>query len=240
MASDSILQLITNSSRPFRSFVAEIKDPETGEKRDIELFTRRLSTAETDAITSAYTTEFQKIQDQYSEDQSDLSVIKRNFEKQPIEKLAKFVTESDRGEYLAEASSELDDLPYNNPKVIELADQKQQEAQTLLEGAPKEEILQQAIERRAFVLASIRAMTVQNQHLLYYSVYVDDNGAKTRLFPDVDTIAQELDAETIGYFLGLASETLAREGRTMSNPLASAPRKRSRKRTRSQNTSVEA
>lgn len=223
--SDSVLELIKNSSRPWKDFTMEF----LGQTK--KFYTRKLSLAEIDQLRSIYNKEFTKIRDSMDDD-ADIDVLRRNFSKQPVERIAKFIVDSDRLEYLAEASSVLDDLPYDDPKVKARADELAEEDKRLKEGAPKSELIDEAIERRAYVNATIRANEVQNQHLLLYAIY-DEN--KQPLFPTIEDI-QELDNFTINAFMDKAQKAL---GAATDSPLRPAEEKPPRKRTRSQKRSAE-
>ncbi len=230
--SNSVLTLITNASRPFKSFEAEFE----GEK--VKLYTRRLSAAETSILQKVYADEVAKVKETLQEDGGDLVALRHNFGKQTKEKLAKFVVAADRNDYLLEASSELDDANISDPRVIELCESKMEEAQRLLEGAEFDEVLDQAIDRRAFVLSASRASQIQNRYLLYYSAYCDEldedgkpTGNKVRLFPSEEYVETELDTGTIDKLLIGAFEAL---GPSDDSPLNSAAKKPSKRRTSSQ------
>ena len=223
--SDSVIELIRNSGRPWKEVPVEFQ----GNKK--MFYTRKLSVAEIEQLRSVYNREFTKIRDSMDED-SDISVLRRNFAKQPLERIAKFIVDADRLEYLQEASSELDDLPLNDKRVKERADTLAEENVRLLSGANKSELLDQAIERRAYITATLRANELQQQYLLMYVLYDE---AKKPLFNDVEEI-QTLDNETINYLINEAQKAL---GETKDSPLPPAPTKPSRKRTSSRNSSVE-
>lgn len=236
--SNSVLTLITNASRPFKSFETEFE----GEK--VTLYTRRLSAAETSILQKVYADEVARVKETLQEDGGDLVTLRHNFGKQTKEKLAKFIVAADRTDYMLEASSELDDADVSDPRVTELCEAKMEEAERLLQGAEFDEVLDMAIDRRAFVLSASRASQIQNRYLLYYSVYCDElnedgspTGNKIRLFPSEEYVETELDTGTIDQLLMGAFTAL---GPSDDSPLNSAAKKPSRKRTSSQKPLVEA
>jgi hypothetical protein len=226
---DNVLRLIVNAARPFKEF-----EVEAGDERQ-KFYTRRPSAAETSHMQRIYAEEVAKAKDELETLGGDMDALRHNFGKQPQEKLAKFVVEADRIDYLNEAASELDDAKLDDPKVVELAETRMEEARKLLEKANFEEVLDAAIDRRAFVLTASRASQIQSRYLLHYMLYKEVDGEKVKAFP-IEFIEQELDNDTINFFLTAALDAL---GDKEDNPLKLVPPKSSRRRTQSRSTSAE-
>lgn len=223
-----LLSIINSAARPFKSFTVQI-----GEKT-LELKTRALSATESDELGEIFNQEFERVTSEMEQGNVDITILRRNLSRQSKEALAKLITRANRVEYYSEASTELDDKPFSDPAVKQLADEKQEEAYKLLLGADEEEVLDKAIEHRAFVAATLKATDKQNQHFLYLTVYNQD---ETPGFEKPEDIAQ-LDRDTIALFINAVNRTL--RGGPTPNPLSHQAKKPAGKRSQSRKVSVEA
>lgn len=204
----SVISLLKRASRPFKQFEVDIN----GQK--FTFYTRSLSALEADKLSKVFGEEFEKAAIEMESGSVDTAMIKRNLARQSKEKLCRLIVNADRADFLAEASSELDDKAFNDPKVEKLADEKAEEAYEKLLTADEESTLEQALERRAFIVASLKATHTQNLNFLFYSLYSDPD---VRAFGSPEEIGQELDPTTIGTLIG--SIYAAQRGITKIDPL---------------------
>lgn len=225
--SSSLIQIINNAARPFKPFEVKIGE------QDFTFKTRVMSATESDELNRAFGEKFDEVSQQMEAGNIDLAMIRRGLAKQSVEGLAKLVVKADRMDYLSEASLELDDKPFSDPQVIALADEKQETALKLLLGATEEEVLEQALERRAFVVAMLRATDYQNLYFLYLSLYKAD---ETPAFDNAEEVGQ-LDRPTISLLINKIHEVI--RGRNNVDPLKPRAKKQSKKPTPSVKTSEE-
>lgn len=218
--SDSVLELIAKASRPYKEFTVEINEEE------FPLKVRRISSSQSAIITDAYNEELAKIQAEMENDSVDFNLIRHSLEKESKERLINFIIQSRNSEFLAQASTELDDLKINDDKVVDRAKQLADQEKSLLEGAPEEEIVEQAIRYRVDTYSESKAVAKRNRYLLYYSVS-DSEG--NPLAESADKISEVWDDETINKILFQALAVLG----GIPDPLQSPPRKSTKRRSSS-------
>lgn len=215
-----LVTIINNAARPFKKFEVEIGE------QTFEFKTRALSATQSDELSKVFGEKFDQVSTEMEAGNLDVAIIKRGLAKQSKEALARLIVKADRIDYLSEASSELDDKPFSDPLVQEKADEKQAQALSLLLGATEEEVLEQALERRAFVVATLKATDAQNLYFLYLTLYKPD---ETLAFDDPNDVGQ-LDRATIGLLIDTIHSVL--RGRS-ANPLKPRAKKPSVKRSSS-------
>lgn len=221
----SILKQLVNATRPFKPFSIEAGD----EKFD--LLSRRLSAAETAVINQVYNDEYNSALEILEKaDSSDLSNMRRTFERQKKDRLIEYIQQAERSEYLSTASSELDDLPFDSPIVINRANEIQEDVKSLYKGAPDEEIVDKALEKRAYVYAAVKASEKRNVQILYFSIYKETDEGNELAFESPEEILQSLDSNTIGELLTALATTI---GEQKTDPLKLVSPKPSKKRTTS-------
>lgn len=220
--SDSILQLMQEASRPFKDFTFEING------KSFDLKTRNLSAIESDFLTQAFNEEFDRVASELEAGSVDTTMLRRSLQRQSKEKLCRLIISADRTEFLQEASTELDDKPFSDKAVQELAKKKQEEGLEVLLSKSEDLVLDAAMERRAFVIASIKATDYQNLTFLRYAVYHEEKGEVKRLFATTEDVAC-LDRKTIGDLISKVYDTL--RGVSAPDPLKSPRKKASAKRT---------
>jgi hypothetical protein len=228
MSEGSTLQLLKDAGRPYKPFTF------TYDGVEFNFFSRRISQSQALSLGRIYTQEFEKQYAEMEENGGDLFLVKRSFERQDIKKLAEFCVEADRNDFLQEASAELDDLPLDHKKVIARAEEMMKEATALLEQRGKEFVLSEAIERRAFITASIRATALQTKYVVLYSVYDQD---KVPIATSLDELL-ELPGDMVELMLSESSKAYVTETKS-DTPLKSAGSKNSRGRTSSPKPSEE-
>jgi hypothetical protein len=223
MSEGSTLNLLKEAGRPYKPFSF------TYDGVTFNFLTRRISQSQAQSLGRIYTEEFEKQYEEMERNGGDLFLVKRSFERQTVEKLAEFCTEADRNDFLQEASAELDDLPLDHKKVIARAEEMMKQAQELLIQRGKEFVLSEAVERRAFITASIRATALQTKYVILYSVYDND---KVPVAANLDELL-ELPGDMVELMLSESSKAYATETKS-DTPLKSAGSKSSRGRTSSQ------
>lgn len=171
MPEGSTLTLLKEAGRPYKPFSF------TYDGKEFNFLTRRISAAQALSLQRIYAEEFKKQYDDMEGNDADIFLVKRSFERQKIEALAEFCTEADKNDFLQEASAELDDLPLDHKKVVSRAGEMMKEAQALLITKGWDYVLSEAIERRSFITAAIRATALQTKFVVMYSVFDEDKNA---------------------------------------------------------------
>jgi hypothetical protein len=227
--SDSMISMLKRASRPFKQFEINIGN------QPFTFYTRSLSALDADRLSKVFGEEFEKVASEMEAGSIDTAMLRRNLSRQSKEKLGKLIVSADHQDFLSEAATELDDKSFSDPAVVKLADKKSETRYSELLELDDETLLDQALERRAFVVASLKAADAQNVAFLFYSLYREPD---VPVFESQETIVDTFSRDDIINLINAIYVAL-RGGQKL-DPLETQPSKPAEKRTRSQKHSVEA
>jgi hypothetical protein len=225
------LELIRRASRPFKSFKATFGDGDFATTLDLKV--RRESAAQSLDLSSAYNQAFADAENEITREGADIAGVRRSFARNSKERLAAFVVGADRLDYLQEASSELDDLPYHDERVKIRADELAEEQKKLLLLADDNEVMEAAVERRVHILATLRAQRAQAEARVLLTIF---NSDETPFVTSVDELRETLTGADINNLVEESFNALI--GETKDNPLKPARTKRSKEPTTLQSNSA--
>lgn len=175
------LQRLLDASRPFKPFTATIN----GEV--FNLFARKASIAAMQEISESSDGEYRKALEAYNEEDADTAPIFAALRRLSPEKLAKYVADADRRDFLADTLALLDKSEDTDPEVVAEVDRLVAERVEELKTLEAATLFGLATQRRKHFYALMKSNEIVSRKLASLLIFDD---AKERLFPNPEDAAE--------------------------------------------------
>lgn len=183
MSTNALARLL-EASRPYKEFTFE---SESGDK--ITMFARRMGQVDIETAARAWEDAYRAAKAEFKDSEMEQTAVFEGLNRSSKERLAKFIANAEKLDYLAEGSSLLDQ-PTDSEEVKEFADNQVSERITELKDQEHTALVQLAYERRWHTYASNVANSEQIRSMAKATIYERmDSGEFVPVFSDPKMVA---------------------------------------------------